>query len=71
MVSVKRTIVVFCTIKNILFGKIVAMMPIILILIVYITFNLISICSIKMSFSVNFGTCINHKLPNIARILSF
>jgi len=71
MVSVKCTIVVFFTIKNILFGQIVAVVPIILILIVYITFNLLSICWIKKVFSVNFGTCINHKLSNIARILSF
>ncbi|SCW73283.1 hypothetical protein SAMN03159284_03513 [Mucilaginibacter sp. NFR10] len=71
MVSVKYTIVVFCTIKNILFGQIVAVVPIILILIVYITFNLLHVCWIKKGFSVNFGTCINYKLSNIARILSF
>jgi len=71
MVSVKYTIVVFCTIKNILFGQIVAVVPIILILIVYITFNLLSVCWIKKGFSVNLGTGINHKLSNIARILSF
>ncbi|SEN61525.1 hypothetical protein SAMN05192574_103680 [Mucilaginibacter gossypiicola] len=71
MVSVKCTIVVLYTIKNILFGQILAVVTIILILIVYITFNLLSIYWIKMGFSVNFGTCINHKLSNIARILSF